>query len=405
MTASASPPLATSIPGPSLAQADDDSPEHVLPEPAPQPPDAPPASRLRRSLSTVRELSGVVETLHLPLWTLPATKRSFCIDFSLLSQIDGLSYKCRGQGARIERDVLAPNGDAAVCHVHGRSPWMSTGAFCGLYFCDFEFLPHVVAAVASHRGYGIFVVPKVPLTPPAIGKVQTGPSGAGVVCRYSWYDYLLSHALLTFELPVGAFTSLDGKPVRHPFGVQAVLAQFGQNGRFKSVPRPERRFKLKIIPALLVDGPKLGVRPVLLHRVSHLAEDTSPTLPVDSTPASAPFETNGVEPPRPLESRWAPVLPILKSLANDFPCQGVAGFAIVVATTGLNTYKGSLDKPVLHREPAFDNESELLKRATMMKEVDQKPPRIAGPLPACPWEAARVCPCVTLKKTLTTQSR
>jgi len=193
------------------------------------------------------------------------------MDFSIVSQIDGLSAKCLGQGARIERDVMATSAATAVCHVYGTSKWMSTGAFCGLYLCDFKYMPIVVATVASHRGYGVFIVPKFPGCRPAISVVKKNKDGTGVVRRYGWYDYLRSRALLTFELPRGTFTTPTGSPVRHPFGVQAIVAQFGQNGRFKAVPRPEHHFRLQLIPALLQDGPKLGVRPVLLHRVSHLS--------------------------------------------------------------------------------------------------------------------------------------
>lgn len=351
----------------------------------------------RRALAPDRTIGGVGDDIRLPLWELPQTTRSFAMHFSLVSQIDGLSFKCQGPGARIERDVLVTSAAEAVCHIHGHAPWMSTGSFCGLFLCDFQFMPAVVATVASHKGYGIFIVPTMPNMKPALAMLQTS-GGAGQWRRYGWYNYLLSKSLLVFDLPPGAFTTLSGTPVRHPHGVQAVLAQFGQNGHFKHKKRPEWHFKLHLIPSLL--GPKLAVRPSLFHMVSPLAWAKGPLPSDDVTPASAKFiVADGVTAPSPLPSRWSSVLPEFKALAKDFPCQGVAKLAIEGMTTGLNTYKGSLDKAVMHPEPKVrDNVAELAKRATMMKEVILEMPRIIGPLPSCPFESARVCPTDTREK-------
>ena len=366
--------------------------------------------KLRRSalLLELQQPHDEDTSIRLPHWVLPAAPRSFVMNFSLVSQIDGLSAKCLGQGARIERDVMAPSATVSVCHVHGHAPWMSSSGFCGFYFCDFEHMPRVVATVASHRGYGVFIVPRTPACKPTIAVLRKSPDGTGVVRRYGWYDYLASHALLTFELPVGAFTTLAGVPVRHPYGVQAVVAQFGQNGRFKAVLRPEHHFRLQLIPALVSDGPKLGVRPVLLHRVSHLATDgTRVVTPEnDCAPPSPAFVVPpGTPAPVPLRSRWEPFMGTLRELAASYPCQQVSALALEVVTTGVNPYKGSLDKPVVHREPRVrDNTSELAKRKTVMKEIVPDPPdqsfvpRMAGPLQACPYENPRVCPTSTREK-------
>jgi hypothetical protein len=353
-------------------------------------------------------LTGTDTAVHLPQWTMPAAARSFAIDFSIVSQIDGLSAKCLGQGARIERDVMATSAETAVCHVYGHAQWMSSSSFCGFYFCDFDRMPHVIATVASHRGYGVFIVPRFPRRYPAIAVLRKNQDGTGVVRRYGWYDYLVSHALLTFDLPVGTFTTPAGAPVRHPYGVQAVVAQFGQNGRFKAVPRPEHHFRLQLVPALLADGPKLGVRPVLLHRVSHLATDgTRVITPAnDCAPPSPAFVVPpGASAPTPLQSRWASVMHELRRLADSYPCQQVADLALQVATTGVNPYRGTFGKPVMHREPRVrDNVSELAMRRALMKEIVPDPPdasfvpRIAGPLEACPYENARVCPGSTREK-------
>ena len=337
---------------PSQGPMDVDTPIRPPPEHNDEPPWAPDpgTARLRRSTPLVndQDLTGVDTAVRLPLWTVPAVTRSFKVDFSIISQIDGLSAKCLGQGARIERDVMATSDQAAVCHVYGWPRWMSSSAFCGLYFCDFEHMPHVIGTVASHRGYGIFVVPRMPGRYPAIAVLRKNQDGTGVVRRYGWYDYLMSHALLTFDLPVGAFTTLADTPVRHPYGVQAVVAQFGQNGRFKSVIRPEYHFRLQLIPALRTDGPKLGVRPVLLHRASHLATDgTSVITPAnDCVPASPAFVVPpGVTPPVALQSKWAPVMHELRELASDYPCQQVAALALEVATDGSTPSRAPLTRP------------------------------------------------------------
>jgi len=140
--------------------------EHTSTGPATNDPSAPSATkRAREMLAPPFDLRMVAPTfgfgsdINLPVWSLPITKRSFMLRFSVLSQIDGLLYKCQGRGARIERDVLAVYKSSAVCEVYGCAKWQSTASFCGLYMCDFKELPTVVAVVASHRVYGVFIVP------------------------------------------------------------------------------------------------------------------------------------------------------------------------------------------------------------------------------------------------------
>jgi hypothetical protein len=342
-----------------------------------------------------RPLSGTGNDIRLPRWAFPPTSRSYKMNFSLISQIDGLAFKCLGPGARISRDVFAHTLDTAFCRIYGHKPWMSTGSFCGLYLCDFDKMPEVIAKVASDKGYGIFVVPVRPHARPSFSILQKGLT-AGQWRYYGWYDYLMSKALLTFDLPRDTFTTLTSGPIRLPYGVQAVLAQFGHNGQFKIRPRPEKRFSLKIIPSLT--GPKLGVRPVLTHLASPLSWSGGPTRVNDIFPASPKFAVDkDALPPVPLESRWKGVLPEFEKLASDFPCPHVARLAIECLTTGLNTYKGTLDKPVLHKEPPKRNDAEeSAKRATIMKEVLAR--RIAGPFTSCPFENARVCPTDTREK-------
>ena len=222
---------------------------------------------------------------------MPTVGRPYGLHFSIVQQIDGLAYKCQGRGARIERDVFAPTPAEAVCDVHGIEPWMSATEFCGFYFADLDCMPNVVATVATHRGYGIFVVPVLPASPPLLHVPRTVKGADGVRRaghrRHGWYEYLMSHARLVFNLPADAFFDTStGAARRFPHKVQAVLAQFGTSGQFKSVPRRERSFDLKRVRELDTDGPKLGVRPFLSHMVSPLAAESIPTRADDVAPAS-----------------------------------------------------------------------------------------------------------------------
>ena len=130
-------------------------------------------------------LTGTGDTVTLPCWALPAASRSFAMDFSIISQIDGLCAKCLGSGARIERDVMATTSASAVTGPYGCPPWLSTSSFCGIYFCDFRFMPNVVASVASHHGYGVFIVPVVPATKPAFKLTVKNIDGTGTARRYA----------------------------------------------------------------------------------------------------------------------------------------------------------------------------------------------------------------------------
>ena len=320
--------------------------------------------------------------------------------FSIMQRIDGLAHKCHGTGARVERDVLAPDAAAAVSVVHGHAPWMSAGSHCGLYFCDFRFMPEVVATVATHKGYGIFIVPVVPRAKPmlSVPRALKGDDGVrrATRVRYGWYNYLLSHSRLVMDLPRDAFVNRrTGAPVRFGFKVQAVLAQFGTNGTFKATPRAEKRFKLERVPALDADGPMLSVRPALPHMVSPMAYDDVPTRGDDVAPPSAPFPSASSSPaPAPLTSRWLPVMAELQALAGDYPCQDVARLALELAGDGLDPYKGGLGKAVSYdvgeAASLTNRDEELAKRRATMKEVEAG--RIAGPFKECPYTDARLCP-------------
>ena len=68
-------------------------------------------------------------------------------------------------------------------------------------------------------------------------------------------------------------------------GWQAVVASFGYIGKLKSKCRKERRLTLESIPLLLTPGARIGVTPVLMTRVSPLADKMGPTPDMDKAPA------------------------------------------------------------------------------------------------------------------------
>ena len=186
------------------------------------------------------------------------------LKLSIVQQVDGLLHKC--QGVRVERDVFARSADEAICPNFGVAPFESTGSFLGWYECDWEHVPLLVATVKSHRGLGVFVVPAdaqavmCGLSVPTVSK-----TGARLPDRVSpWLVVLAKATVIEFVLPAH-------------LGVRVVFAQFGVNGDFKAKSREEQSFVLIPSPTLEQDGPHLGIRPTLRHRVSPLT--CVPTMP------------------------------------------------------------------------------------------------------------------------------
>ena len=77
-------------------------------------------------------------------------------------------------------------------------------------------------------------------------------------------------------------------------GIVAVLADFGNGMGMTRSPRDVRRVDIEMIPELREEGPRLGPRPQLLHRVSPLADAKAPTRAEDTAPGQDhPFEWTG----------------------------------------------------------------------------------------------------------------
>ena len=121
------------------------------------------------------------------------------------------------------------------------------------------------------------IVPVWPGAKPLLGK--GADDGVG------WYDFLTRKALVTFDLPGDAFTR-NGKAVTLSYGYQAVVAAFNYTGRFKAKRRPEKYVRLQRVPEMDGRNYKVPAIPVLLTRVSPMAEEWAPSM-ADDTMASA----------------------------------------------------------------------------------------------------------------------
>jgi hypothetical protein len=100
--------------------------------------------------------------IGLPQWHFPSElPPPPATDFSIISQVDGLIFKC--QGLRVERDMRAVQAKSAFCDHIGMERYESTGSFVGWYHADpLLHMPGIVATVASHQGIGVFIVPAEP---------------------------------------------------------------------------------------------------------------------------------------------------------------------------------------------------------------------------------------------------
>jgi hypothetical protein len=186
----------------------------------------------------------------------------------------------------------------------------------------------------------------------------------------------------------------------------AVFAQFGTNWGFKSVPRPETVFTLQCAEELDKEGPHLGVRPVLLHRVSPLADERMHRpLPEDDV---MPARSGGF-----LVDEAAPALLALPSRFTQaewttdtawteaFPDQLVASLGMEATAVGLhgaNAFLGDLSKAVDQEQRALTEDKASVIRENHMKEV--KKGQSSGPTPTVLSAAARITPEGVVKKDL-----
>ena len=319
--------------------------------------------------------------INLPQWSLPTSSPQSEVDFSIWSQVDGLMFKCHA--IRIERDMRAVCSSKAICEQVGMEGFESTGSFVGLYHADpVSQMPWIVAVVASHQGLGAFVVPTV-------------SSGTGIRLQKNgdvldWLELLESHTIMSFDLPATAFTPDS------VVSMQIIFAQFGENGDFKAKPRKENHFALACIPELRDEGPRLGVRPRLLHRVSPLADAQAPTRDHDVLPSKeGGFEVDpSVPTPTALPSRfvtaaWSDDVEWTKS----YPDARVVELAMEAALVGLhgpNIFVGDMSKAVDQLDRNLPPEKLAVILENHMKEVELG--QVFGPSPMAAFKAMRILP-------------
>ena len=309
------------------------------------------------------------------------------MDFSLWQQVDGLMWailRCR-----LERDVFASGWGDSVCEVFGWEAHRSCAAFCGLYFRDLALIPEAVAFMATHRGSGAFLVPVVPGAPPLIRERGGGEK--------PWFDFLMAHSQLVIDVPVGA---LRGRYGLVPLTVRlvVVVASFG-NGKlsgFARKRRPERRIAVEVIPSLSGDGPRLGPIPVLLHRVSPMADELGPTEAGDTAPRDSALYKGPVEnPPVPMRSKWP--VKLFEGWCEDYPDVRARDLGLTVMRDELDTFVGDRTKAVNTApiEPTKGKEFVLRNKFVEMRDEEQK---MAGPYKSVPYPNARVTPAFDIPK-------
>lgn len=291
------------------------------------------------------------------------------MDFSIISQIDGLAYSLAG--VRIERDVLAASGSVSYSPNYGMLQFECCSSFFGLYFTAPSLIPEVVLSAAMCRACGVFIVPIRPGAAPFDDKGR------------SWFDLLMAHSLLTFPLSSG--TAGFGAT----YGVQAVLASFDFVGRLKSKRRPERRFPVSPIPRLDVAPFQVGVLPVVITRVSPEEACYTPSSSADRVAASAPLPAAMVSdiPPSPRRSPWS--VSAIQGWLSDYPCPRVKELALHVAAGDLDPFVGDLAKHVPRPNGVLSENEMLTFREKFMENVAEG--RMWGPSTLAPFPAFRTC--------------
>lgn len=298
--------------------------------------------------------------------------------FSLWSQIDGLAWAV--WRVRLERDVCVETGDQSVCSVYGWEGYRSCAGFCGLYAADPDMMPGVVEVVGRHRGTGVFVVPVRPGVGPRMGEKGE-----------PWFDWLMRHSKLVVGLPREGIGGWDAKG-----GVVAVLASFGTGIGLTASPRKERRIDIEVQAVLEGEGPVLGPRPRLLHRVSPVARDLDPTVADDTAEGAKGFQwSRGEEDkPVPMPTRWP--VERYRQMCADYPDKAAADLGLEVMGPGVDPFVGDRSKAVDARpiRPTPGKEYVLRDKFLEMKEEG----KMWGPSTEVPYPNARVTPAFDIPK-------
>ena len=292
---------------------------------------------------------------------------AWILDFSLVSQMDGLLYALLG--VRIERDAFATDSRSSLCRFYGCESFMAWSAYTMIFVPRFDnaIISSMLDKAAAQNAVGVFVLP--------------------VWTEQPWYARLLDTKTcirrLVFKLPRECFKMVGSEaPIVLGYGVMAYVLDFGFIGRLKTRSRPEREFQLKLVPELYTDEGKVPTVPFLLARDSHLAKDLDPTMEDDVLHDAGVFrEEDDSAIPEQRPSRWN--LPVVRKFAGGYPHGHVAQLALQVADKGVNPFVGNLHKSVVHsRSQQLSPEAAAKCREEMMEE--SKLGRMDGPLAKIP---------------------
>ena len=334
--------------------------------------------------------SGSVVRAQRGSWVMPRRvalpERMIRLEHSLVVQMDGLLHAILGR--RIERDVCAASLSASHCELFGRSDSESCSTFDGLFLDDFTRMPSWIQLAEQHRARGVFVVPVHPGAGPLItatcySKKKKAPQPS------PWFDFLLKHAELTFPLPRDALLDEAGLPLPPGgAGLLAVVASFGHIGRSRGKRRPERSVDLFCIPAISTPPFRLKAVPVLLTRVSPLADALRPSPSADRLPDAGPVPGPITSsPPTQMKSRWD--AREFRALASDYPHPEVAELAIQAAGLGVDPFVGNIEKMVAGSPGLAPPEVMEKARERLVEEASVG--RVWGPSVLPPFRSFRPC--------------
>ena len=209
------------------------------------------------------------------------------------------------RGPRLERDVFASSAADSFTLFYKLKPYDDLASFSSLFMHDFDVMPAVIAAAASHHAFGLFIVPVLPGAAPFIQK--RAKTLAKTRAPEPWYEFLLRHSTIHFNLPRSAFRG-RGARFGGSSGIVAVFAQFGVNGRVKPSlgACKERSFVVRAVHGW---PPERALQPVpqMWPRCSPLADQVGPKLSDDDAPAVPCYPPAVLNPPMHsprLPSRW-----------------------------------------------------------------------------------------------------
>lgn len=318
-------------------------------------------------------------------FALPQCARSIDVDPSIIWQVDALLSSRRGP--RIERDFCASSAADSFTIFEPLALYDDLASFNGLFMHNFNLMPAVIAAAASHKAFGVFVVPVLPGCGPRLQR--RAKSKAKLRPPAPWFDFLLSHSLLHFELPRAAFSG-PGAQLGRSCGVLAVFAQFGVNGPIKAASGAckEKSFVLHCIPSW-PPSRRLQAVAQMWPRCSPLADAVAPSRADDDSPAVPLLSVPPLSPPMvPPASPWC--ASVVESAA-DYPFPRVFKLALEVTRGVLDPFVGQRSHPVPQQPRRFSEAENHVARAKFVDARDKRG-NVDGPRSARPFPNTRDMP-------------